>query len=84
MILGKDYYIPTGLEVCRSLVDRLYRERPADIKLNKRDRRALAEFGAYFDRDKPNELGALAGAAGLSMAELARLTSYLIFQRAKE
>ena len=83
MILGKDYQVPGGLGRCRTLVDRLYREQPADIKLNKSDKLALAEFGGLFDQDNPAELGRLAGAAGLSMADLDRLTGYLIFQRTR-
>jgi hypothetical protein len=81
MILGKDYSVPAGLERCRPLVDRLYRQSPETIKLTKRDRLALTEFGVLFDRDNRAELGRLAGAAGLSMADLNRLTTYLIFQR---
>lgn len=81
MILGKDYNVPAGLERCRPLVDRLYRQLPDTIKLTKSDKLALTEFGVLFDQDNPTELGRLAGAAGLSVADLDRLTSYLIFQR---
>jgi hypothetical protein len=81
--LGKHYRVPEGLETCRSLVDRLYREAPVDINLNKSESRALAEFGTAFDRGNPAELGALAGAAGFSMADLDRLTAYLNFKRAR-
>ena len=82
IILGRDYRIPAGLERCRPLVDRLYRQLPPDIKLKKSDRQALAEFGLLYDRGDPAELAEQAGAAGLSMADLARLTGYLKFQRA--
>lgn len=73
-----------GLETCRPLIDRLYRQLPANINLNKAERRALAEFGAVFDRNNPLELGRLAGAAGFSQADLNRLTTYLIFHRSQK
>ena len=57
---------------------------PPIYKLNKSDRLALAEFGVIFDRDSPAQLATLAGSAGLSMADLARLTSYLNFQRSRQ
>jgi hypothetical protein len=82
--LEKHYCIPVGLETCRSLVDRLYRELPGDINLNKSERRALAEFMTVFDRGNRAELGALAGTAGFSMADLDRLTAYLNFKRSQE
>ncbi len=81
--MEKHYRVPVGLETCRSLVDRLYRESPVDINLNKRESLALAEFGTAFDRGNPAELGALAGAAGFSMADLDRLTTYLNFKRSR-